>query len=504
MLTVDELLAVPELELRRVHMADGDTPVRWVATSELSDPTPFLEGAEILLTTGVNSAGRRWGDYVARLKDAGVAALGLATGLTYDAVPAGLVRACRAEGLNLFDVPRATTFVSISRETARLLDERRQESARDAASMQRALTQAALAQDSGRLLRRLADLVDGWVCTVGADGQVEVSAGSEAAALDADAVREEVARLRPHGLRASRSIGLGGTSLVVQPIGLRGRPESWLVVSRPGRLEDAERSAVTTAVALLSLAAETVKEQRSAVRALARRALELLVRGDERSARVLLAASSGDSADEVHLPGRVCAVRATGAEELLEDALSVVEQQSGVRRPSLVAIVDAELWCATPPSRMRSLTGELQDLGLHVGVGDSVPLGDLAQSHEAAALALAQTSAAVPVVRWQDVVGQGPLPLLRPEAATAYSRTFLAPLGRQRTGREALVRTLASFVRHNGSRGEVAADLGLHRNTVRHRIEEIEAALERSLDDPQTRASAWLALQIDSVRHYRP
>ena len=30
-----------------------DRPVRWVAVSELEDPTPFLEGGELVLTTGM-------------------------------------------------------------------------------------------------------------------------------------------------------------------------------------------------------------------------------------------------------------------------------------------------------------------------------------------------------------------------------------------------------------------------------------------------------------------
>ena len=48
--------------------------VRWVHTSELDDPTPFLEGGELLLTTGIK-LGRTTAQlqaYVHRLADAGV------------------------------------------------------------------------------------------------------------------------------------------------------------------------------------------------------------------------------------------------------------------------------------------------------------------------------------------------------------------------------------------------------------------------------------------------
>ena len=52
MLTVRELIA--DLDVRLVAGAEGlDLPVRWVHMSELLDPTPWLSGGEVLLTTGM-------------------------------------------------------------------------------------------------------------------------------------------------------------------------------------------------------------------------------------------------------------------------------------------------------------------------------------------------------------------------------------------------------------------------------------------------------------------
>jgi purine catabolism regulator len=55
---------------------------------------------------------------------------------------------------------------------------------------------------------------------------------------------------------------------------------------------------------------------------------------------------------------------------------------------------------------------------------------------------------------------------------------------------------LRSFVSHHGSILKVAHELDVHRNTVRNRLAGIEALLGRSLDDPQTRFSVWMALQV--------
>ena len=46
---------IRDLDIRLVAGEDGlDRAVRWVHISELADPTPWLSGGELLLTTGMN------------------------------------------------------------------------------------------------------------------------------------------------------------------------------------------------------------------------------------------------------------------------------------------------------------------------------------------------------------------------------------------------------------------------------------------------------------------
>ena len=60
--TVRTVLDIPALAL--VLRAGGDgastRPVRWVAVSELEDPTPYLDGGELLLTTGLRLGDDDW------------------------------------------------------------------------------------------------------------------------------------------------------------------------------------------------------------------------------------------------------------------------------------------------------------------------------------------------------------------------------------------------------------------------------------------------------------
>jgi purine catabolism regulator len=120
------VLRTPRLRLRLLTGHDAlDRPVRWVAVSELTDPTPYLEGGELVLTTGM-----RWSpdqdaaavrDYVGALVRRGVTGLGFGIGVAHDDVPAPLVAAAEAAGLPLLEVPRATPFIAVGKEVSRLL-----------------------------------------------------------------------------------------------------------------------------------------------------------------------------------------------------------------------------------------------------------------------------------------------------------------------------------------------------------------------------------------------
>src|SRR5680860_1814304 len=77
--------------------ADGSAvagrSVTGVHVSELDDPTPYLQGGELLLTTGfpVTGSPARTDRYVQRLVEHGVKTLGLGLGAGTDDVPAHLL-----------------------------------------------------------------------------------------------------------------------------------------------------------------------------------------------------------------------------------------------------------------------------------------------------------------------------------------------------------------------------------------------------------------------------
>lgn len=475
MVTVSDLLAVAELSLVELVVSEPEVEVRWVATSELTDPTPYLQGGEVLLTTGLETKGWRtqWREYAERLVRAEVAALGLGVGLTHRRAPAALTGACREAGLNLFEVPRPTPFVSVSQALAALLDDEGDRVARRSLDAQRALTRAALERDDvAALLGVLAEQVGGGAATVTRDGELVQRAGP----LDVESMRHEVARIRDRGLRAAASASDQARTTVVQPLGVRTRPELWLAVSLPGRPSEVNRATVATAVSLLSLALERRQESRRTERRHRFRALELVLAGDARTAGILL---------DVSLPRQVRIVLGRGSPDAIDAALAALEAEN-----MLAGVVHDALTVLCSPRRVPTATQLLAERDLLVGVGRSMPLSEAKESHETASLALAAASTAAPVRRWDDQARGGVAGLLDAGRARVFARSFLAPLADD----ERLLETLGAFLRRHGSVLGTADDLAVHRNTVRNRVQQIEALLDASLDDPQVRVDAWVAL----------
>src|SRR5256886_3601808 len=124
-LTVADLVA--ELGLELVSGEDSaQTHVRWVHSTELPDPTPWLRGGELLLTTGVQlETPQAQRELIERLADHEIAGLGFGTGFRHKRIPAALIAAARKRSFPLFEVPYELPFIAITeRAFAQLLNER--------------------------------------------------------------------------------------------------------------------------------------------------------------------------------------------------------------------------------------------------------------------------------------------------------------------------------------------------------------------------------------------
>src|SRR3989337_521964 len=107
---------VSEMGLELATGEDGaDAPVRWVHISELPDPTPWLSGGELLLTTGIQlDTAKRQREFVRLLAGHHLSGLGCGAGFDHAAVPPALLEEARALGFPVFEVPYELPFIALT------------------------------------------------------------------------------------------------------------------------------------------------------------------------------------------------------------------------------------------------------------------------------------------------------------------------------------------------------------------------------------------------------
>src|ERR1700727_2241746 len=114
MLTVRELLQ--GLDVRLLTGEETvDLPVRWVHISELQNPTPWLSGGELLLSTGMLlESPEQQREFLARLADHQLAGLGFGVGFRHQQVPPALLEEAAARDFPVFEVPYEVPFIAVT------------------------------------------------------------------------------------------------------------------------------------------------------------------------------------------------------------------------------------------------------------------------------------------------------------------------------------------------------------------------------------------------------
>jgi purine catabolism regulator len=277
--------------------------------------------------------------------------------------------------------------------------------------------------------------------------------------------------------------------VVIQPLGVRGRARGFLAVGSATPLSPTDQAVVNLAVSLLSLSVARSEGRSAAERAVRAVALRLVLDGS--ATRLPLA---GLGWGGLHGPVRAVVARmAPDAGAAAEDWIA--EQVPGAAAAAGVLPDDEGLLVALVPAAAALGAPGMGDPVTAVGVGEAADGDDPegpARSVASARRALAAAGARQ-VVRHDQLGSAGLEALLDPAAADAWADSLLRPLA-DPTERADLAGTLAAWLAHHGQVDAAAADLGVHRHTVRHRLRRAETLLGRPLDDPGVRAELWLAL----------
>lgn len=519
--TVKDLLELSELSLALVAGRSGiDKAIRFPHISELDDPTPWLSGGELLLTTGMGLAGSAPAQraYLERLVTANLAGLGFGVGFRFDQAPPALCAAAEERGFPLFEVPYPVPFIAITEAiSARLAQERLRDAQMSVEVHERLTTMISEGMGPADVLDVVVTLAAGWALLFDLKGDVLARAAAPGVAPVA---QTEVWRSLPPGLVRRRG---PATSAETSPRGTRvalavvagKRHEAVLVFGKEGKLDQRDRIVVRHAVTVLGL---LLASRRAVIEA------ERRIAGDILSDAFAGGLSGTDLERRLELVGfsraaRVAALVVEVSPPRIEDALEelawAIDAMLGTRCAAVrTAVVGGRVAALVAHDEPRALaeslaaelsaSPEVDGLGrrsLRVGVGGDVELASIRSSYLSAVFALRAAPPHWAVAAPQDLgaygflLGSQPRPVLE-----GYVRSVLGPLlDHDRSRSSDLVASVKAYIA-TGGRWEQGADaLGIHRHTLRYRMRQAEDLLGRDLSSAEDRLELWLALKALEV-----
>lgn len=503
-LTLRELLADPSLGLGLVAGADGLDArggIRWAHISETPDPTPWLEGGELLLTTGLGVRDDEvlQRGLVARLDERGCVGVGFGVGVSVPDVPAAMLGEADARDLPLFTVPYEVPFIAVTRRVSQAVFDEHYATLRAAVDLHRdVLASVVGGHGSEGVLRTVARHAPDFAAILfGYYGQPIASVN--AADLDPARFWSELGPL----LRARDRVTVHVAGRTVVAAVVRIGPEAEAVLALVGDRPLGEYEALLLEQGLAGVTLELargrsvrearqarvddlladVSESRISQRALARELRRLGLDPDRPVTAVCVRGS----------PGRDRRLVGTVVEDALAGAglapvvgaydgavYALVEGDPGVL-DSVVRAARLRGWDSTRIGRSRVVTGT----------------GSLDRAlREAAAAADASRDGEVTDIGSLGLggllasVGDG-------SGARAFVEEMLGPVVRYDDEHGAgLVVTLRTYLRHACRPGPAAQELQIHRHTLSYRLHRVEELTGRDLRDGRDILELGLALEL--------
>jgi purine catabolism regulator len=534
-LTVESLVTELGLNLAAGHES-ADARIRWVHATELVDPTPWLTGGELLLTTGLQlqkPGAQR--ELIGRLVEHGIAGLGFGTGFTHERLPTALLNTARKLSFPLFEVPYELPFIAITERAFTHLAGEQFQTLRRSMAIQERLERLVLEQRGlGEIVRAAAGAIGGVVGVLDAHG--EPLAWHAHVRPLSDGERQAIAREVRHagalaggagggrgassGVGGAGGVGAGGVPIPFEPrlprrrggvLALpviardRAAPHAWLIgASVKGALGEFERLILRQSVTVVALELMHMRIERDTERRLAGDVLAEALTGrldpEELQTR-LRPFGLGEQAAVLAFALR----DPDAAAPILERALARAGARGlvAVRAGLLCAVIDPD--DADPVEIARQARAELVaqfgDGQVRASASRPAPTHSLRLSFHEARCALEavrlQNGSAPEVASYRDLGAfQLLLSLQDDDALISYCRGVLGPV-EQNEGDygDELLRSLDVFIEHNGHWERAASALYCHRHTLRYRIRRIEQLTGRDFSKARDRIEFWLALR---------
>ncbi len=547
MITVQDILEISELDLRLLAGAKSTSnPVRWVHITEVPDPTRWLKGGELLLTTGYGFVGdeEQQVAQIKRLIDHNISGLGFGTGFSFDKVPPALVRVAEDYGFPLFEVPYHVPFIAITEAVASKIVNEQYSLLQRSLAVHEKLTKIVL-EEKGleAILSTLSALVGCSAVLFDFHGVVLCEAAYRrklGAELVADLWRL-IGDRRADRQNFALSMDGVGSGVQVYPVVASHRIGAFLaVVKDSGDFSEYDRIILHNVVTVTALELVKKKAVAETEKRLAGDFFDELIASDlyeEEIARRLaffgldpqsphlIVLIDSDDADGEAAGGERTDAAALDVKERLHwtvdefmarrDVLGI----SASRSDSVVVLVQPGKMDA---EEVIGLAGELQaviaemvpEVSVSVGIGrPHRQLIDLRQSYYEASYAIKiRRLKGEPgvIASFADLGSYGLL--LGLQDTLSLEVFYDSVLGKLQEYDEQnssdLVNSLACFLEANGHWGDAAEKLYVHRHTLRYRMKRVEEITGRDLDQSQDRMEFWLALKakelIDQSKRGKP
>ena len=535
MITVQDILEIPGLNLKlwAGKKAVGN-PVRWVHIAEMSDPTRWLKGGELLLTTGLALVDREAEQLamLQRLIDANLSGLGFGVGFGFKSVPESMIALAERHDFPLFEVPYNIPFIAITEAVASKIVNEQYALLQRSLAVHEKLTKIVLEEKGLQfIISTLSGLVGCSAVLFDFHGLVLCEAAHRRripAALIAD-LWERISDKRASRQDFAVDAPQGGGSVQVYPVVASHRIGAFLAVMKDaGEFSDYDRIILHHVVTVTALELVKKKAVAETEKRLAGDFFDELIASDlyeEEIARrlaffgldpaaeqlIALVDIDGFTTPAADLPDKVETIVQDVKERFHWAVDEFLAQHdllfiSASHSESVVVLVQLG---SLDSHDVLTLAGELQatigrlipEITVSIGIGrPHTTLVDLRQSYYEAlyAIQIRKIKGSTSVIASFDDLGSYGL-LLGLQDTVSLEVFYDSVLGKLRAYDEQnasdLVKSLACFLEANGHWGEAAERLYVHRHTLRYRMKRVEDITGRDLGSSQDRMEFWLALK---------
>jgi len=534
MITIQDILEIPGLNLKLVagKKAVGNQ-VRWVHITEMTDPTRWLKGGELLLTTGLPLVDREEEQraMLQRLIDANLAGLGFGVGFGFKTVPQTMIELADANDFPLFEVPYNVPFIAITEAVGSKIVNEQYSLLQRSLAVHEKLTKIVLEEKGLQfIISTLAALVGCSAVLYDFHGLVLCEAAHRRR-IPAELIADLWKQISDK--RASREafsvVGSSATgSVQVYPVVASHRIGAFLaVIKDAGQFSDYDRIILHHVVTVTALELVKKKAVAETEKRLAGDFFDELIASDlyeEEIARRLAFFGLEPSADHLVMLVDIDEFKTSndgqGREETVVQDIKerlhwavdefLAQREllfiSASRSESVVVLVQlgdrsAQDVLGLAGELQQTIGGLIPEITVSIGIGrPHRSLVDLRQSYYEAlyAIQIRKLKGNTSVIASFDDLGSYGL-LLGLQDTVSLEVFYDSVLGKLHEYDEQnasdLVKSLACFLEANGHWGEAAERLYVHRHTLRYRMKRVEEITGRDLASSQDRMEFWLALK---------